>query len=179
LVRECVENGISVTGIPGASAVLTALQLSALPAESFSFAGFLPSKESARRTALKAWKDVPSTLIFFETAPRLEKSLKDILKVLGDREIAVARELTKMFEEIKRAKVSELLAVYKDNAPKGEIVLVIGPPLAQAVDEETIEKQLKKALKTMSTKEAAALVAETTGKPRKELYELALKIVKK
>lgn len=179
LVRECVENKISVTGIPGASSVLTALQLSALPSESFCFAGFLPPKESARRTALKSWKDVPATLIFFETAPRIEKSLTDMLEVLGDREIAVARELTKIFEEVRRAKISDAIAFYKDNAVKGEIVIVVGPGAVEAASEEDIEKQLKKALKTMGTKEAAAAVAETTGKARKELYDLALKIAKK
>ena len=179
LVRECVENKISVTGIPGASSVLTALQLSALPAESFCFAGFLPAKESARRTALKSWKDVQSTLIFFETAPRIEKSLTDMLEVLGDREIAVARELTKMFEEVKRAKISDAITFYKDNAVKGEIVIVVGPGEIISASEEDIEKQLKKALKTMGTKEAAAAVSETTGKARKELYDLALRIAKK
>jgi 16S rRNA (cytidine1402-2'-O)-methyltransferase len=179
LVREVVRNDIFVTGVPGANAVLTALQLSALPSESFCFAGFLPPKETARRKMLTQWKDVPATLIFFETAPRLAKSLTDIAHVLGDRDIAVARELTKMFEEVRRGKASQLLAFYEESAVKGEIVLVVGPPVHEDAAEEDIEATLKKALEDMSTKEAAAFVAERTGRPRKEIYNLALKIEKK
>ncbi len=179
LVRDVVAQGLHVTVVPGASSVLTALQLSGLPSESFCFAGFLPVKEAARRKMLQAWKDAPSTLVFFETAPRLEKALADIADVLGNRDVAVARELTKMFEEVKRMSASDAVTLYKGNAPKGEIVLVIGPPQKIEHDAQSIEKKLKTALKTMSTKEAAASVAEATGKPRKELYDLVLKISKK
>lgn len=179
LVRTCVESGLYVTALPGANSVLTALQLSALPSESFCFAGFLPPKEAARRAMLKNWKDVPATLIFFETAPRLDKALADLLHILGDRQVAVTRELTKLYEEVKRASLSEALELYKDNPPKGEIVLVVGPPGEASYDEADIEAALKRALKTMSTKEAAAFVAEQTGQPRKILYDLALKIAKK
>jgi 16S rRNA (cytidine1402-2'-O)-methyltransferase len=175
LVRECVEQDIAVTSLPGANAPLTALQLSGLPSDAFSFIGFLPNKTAARKKALAEWKDVHGTLIAFETGPRLFESLKDIHETLGDRDVAVARELTKLHEEIARGPVSELVSQYEDKEPKGEIVIIIGRGEKAAMDEAHIEKELKKALKTMSTKEAAAHVAELADRPRKEIYELALK----
>ncbi len=174
LVRECVKEGILVTSLPGANAPLTALQLSGLPSESFCFIGFLPNKSVARKKYLAEWKNVPSSLIAFETAPRLHASLKDIRDVLGEREVAVARELTKLHEEITRGSVSELIENYDGNTPKGEIVLVIGRGEAAVMSDDDVEKELKKALKTMSTKEAAAHIAEISGRPRKEIYSLAI-----
>ncbi len=174
LVRECIGEGIAVTALPGANAPLTALQLSGLPSDAFSFIGFLPPKSAARKKHLSEWKNAPGTLIAFETAPRLYEALKDIHEALGEREVAVARELTKLHEEILRGPVSELIENFKEL--KGEIVLVIGRGEAEAMSDADVEKELKKALKTMSTKEAAAVVAEISGRPRKEIYNIALSL---
>lgn len=176
LVRSCIEGGIPVTAIPGANAVLPALQLSGLPSDAFCFGGFLPAKQAARRAALSGWKNAAATLIFYETAPRLAKALADILETLGDREMAVAREMTKMFEEVRRGRVSGLLEFYsKEGPPKGEIVLVVGcAAVVESSDDH--EAMLRAALKTSGTKQAAAAVAGATGKSRKELYALALRI---
>lgn len=174
LVRECAEAGIAVTSVPGANAPLAALQLSALPSDAFCFIGFLPNKSMARKKALKEWKNVAASLIAFETGPRLHESLSDILDALGDREVAVARELTKLHEEVVRGRVSDLVVSYRDVPPKGEIVLVIGRGEAAVMSEADIKAALKMALKSMSTKEAAVHVAEISGRPRKEIYSMAL-----
>ena len=178
LVQTCIEQHIPVTSVPGANAVFPALQLSGLPTDAFYFAGFLPSKTTARRAQLVTVQAITSTLIFYESGPRLEKSLRDILDVLGDRPVAVARELTKMYEEIRRGAVSDVLAALeKMDTPKGEIVLVVhGAPPAQ--NHENVNDLLAEALQTMTTKEAASSIARITGQPRKELYELALKIAR-
>jgi 16S rRNA (cytidine1402-2'-O)-methyltransferase len=174
LVRECIEEGIAVTAIPGANAPLMALQLSGLPSDAFSFIGFLPPKSAARKKHLTEWKNAPGTLIAFETAPRLQDALMDIREALGDREVAVARELTKLHEEILRGRVSALIENFKD--VKGEIVLVIGRGETEAMGDDEIIAALKKALRSMSTKEAAAYVAEISGRPRKEIYSLAINL---
>lgn len=179
LVRACIEEGIPVTSLPGANAVLTALQLSGLPLESFSFLGFLPPKREARRKKLAKLKTIPVTMVFFETAPRLAKSLADILDVFGDRDMALAREMTKLFEETRRGRVSEILNMSeREGMPKGEIVLVISGAAPQEFSDRDVETQLRRALKTMRVKEAAAFVAETAGRPKKELYDLALRMGK-
>ena len=113
LVRECHQKGITVTTVPGANAVLSALQLSGLPSDAFLFAGFLPNKKTARQDTLQKHKNVAATLIFYETANRLIASLEDILEVLGNREMAVVREITKKFEEVKSDTVENLLTFYK------------------------------------------------------------------
>jgi 16S rRNA (cytidine1402-2'-O)-methyltransferase len=177
LVRDALEAGFAVTSLPGANAPLTALQLSGLPSDQFCFLGYLPPKTAGRKKALQEWSATQASLIAFETAPRLIESLEDILEVLGDREIAVTRELTKLYEEIKRGPVSELIAHYKkQGAPKGEIVLVIGPGNGAVSDDASVEKALRTALKTMKPSEAASSVAKATGRKRKELYTLALEI---
>ncbi len=179
LVQECLKETIPVTSLPGANAVLPALQLSGLPGDSFCFLGFLPAKQTARRKYLAGWKSVPSTLVAYETAPRLADSLKDIAEILGDRAVAVLRELTKLHEEARRGTVSELIAHYERNGPpKGEIVLVIGKSVEQGMSDDVVRKQLGKCLKTMGTREAASVMAALTGRPRKEIYALALEISK-
>lgn len=179
LVRECVEAGFYVTSIPGANAPLTALQLSALPSDRFCFIGFLPPKSAGRQKELTLWKNIAATLVAFESAPRLEASLADIKAVLGDRDVVVARELTKMYEEIKRASVSELIDYYREQgAPKGEIVLVIGAAPVQEANEDDVREQLKEYMKTMSKTEAAAQLVQEIGWSRKRLYDLALEIAK-
>jgi 16S rRNA (cytidine1402-2'-O)-methyltransferase len=155
------------------------LQLSGLPSDHFIFMGFLPARSGPRKAALEAWKDQSGTLICYETAPRLEESLKDIKTVLGDRPAAIARELTKLYEEVRRGRVSTLYdQVKKDGPPKGEIVLIIGEDKHHEEPNslETIEGQLKDALKTLSVRDAAEMVAVATGKPKKAIYTLALKL---
>ncbi len=179
LVRDCADLGVLVTSVPGANAPLTAMQLSGLPSDKFSFLGFLPPKSVARRKVLTEWRDVAGSLIMFETAPRLQKSLKDMWSVLGDRPAAVVREITKRFEEVRRDTLSHLCAYYDDNGPpKGEIVLVVEGSTddANAFSEKDLSQELDAALETMRVKDAAAFVAEKTGRPKKELYDLALKI---
>lgn len=178
LVRDVIQAGHSVTALPGANAILPALQLSGLPCDSFSFIGFLPARSGPRKAILEKWKDRPGTLICYETGPRVEESLKDIKGVLGDRPAALTRELTKLYEEVRRGKISTILeSLQESGQPKGEIVLVIGENKhGEEVSSETIEGQLKEALKKLSVRDAAELVAGATGKPRKAIYTLALKI---
>ncbi len=178
LVREALEQNIYVTAIPGASSVLTALCLSGLPSNSFYFGGFLPSKSEALRSYIETIANIPSTLIFFESARRLEESLIALHAALSDRQAAIVRELTKLYEESKRGKLSELIEnIKQDGAPKGEVVLVIAPPEQEkAINDETIESQLKILLESHSVKEAAGIIAEQTDRPRKEIYSIALKI---
>jgi 16S rRNA (cytidine1402-2'-O)-methyltransferase len=176
LLRAAAGEGIAVHPVPGASAVLAALQVSALPPDRFLFAGFLPAKASARREAAAALAAVPATLVWFEAGPRLAAALADLAAALGPRPAAVARELTKLFEEVRRGTLAELAAHYRDAPPpKGEIVLVVGPPAAEAAaDDEALAGMLDRALGTMSVRDAAAAVAAASGRPRKDVYRLAL-----
>lgn len=177
LVRGAANAGLYVTSIPGPNAALPALQLSGLPTDQFSFLGFLPPKTVARQSALKKWEAAPGTLIFYETGPRLLESLQDMRVVLGNREAAVMRELTKMYEEARRGSLSDLILHYNTKgAPKGEIVVVLGHAVSEIVSTESIEKQLQKALEKMSVRDAAEMVATATGKPKKTIYTLALKL---
>lgn len=179
LVRDCYERGLYVTCLPGANAPLSALQLSAMESDAFSFLGFLPSKDKARCDFLKKWTSAPGVLICFETAPRLLASLQSILTVLGERDVAVVREITKMFEEVKRDSVSSLISFYEEEgAPKGEIVLVISAAQAKDYSEDDIKDMIRIALKTMRNKEAASFVADQTGLKKSDLYDLALKVSK-
>lgn len=176
LVRDAVAEGLPVTSLPGASAVLTALILSGLPPNRFLFAGFLPPKATARRAALAELTSVPATIIWFETGPRLAASLSDAADVLGDRPAAVARELTKLHEEVRRDNLRALARHYAAaGVPKGEIVVVVAPPLpAPAADPGEVEARLRVALQGASVREAAAIVAAATGLPRRQLYARAL-----
>jgi 16S rRNA (cytidine1402-2'-O)-methyltransferase len=177
LVRNAVAEGLYVTSIPGPNAALPALQLSGLPTDQFCFLGFLPPKTTARQNALKKWEASPGSLIIYETGPRLVDSLQDMRIALGNREAAVMRELTKMYEEVRRGTLSELILHYGEKgAPKGEIVVVLGHAVAEVMSSESIEKQLIKALEKMSVRDAAEVVAQTTGKPKKTIYTLALKL---
>lgn len=177
LVREAVQKGMYITTIPGACAVVSALQLSGLPSDQFTFMGFLPNKQKARQGFLSGFKALKTTLIAYETGPRLLAALEDILITMGDRQVCVARELTKMFEEVKTRSVSELIAYYSETgAPKGEIALVIEGAVDVEWTNEDIEAHLKEALQSMTTKDAAAKIAKLSGRPKKELYNLALKL---
>jgi 16S rRNA (cytidine1402-2'-O)-methyltransferase len=177
LARAAIEAGHRVFPIPGASALLAGLVVSGLPSDRFLFAGFLPPKQAARRTALAELADVEASLIFYETGPRLAESLADMAEVLGARPAAVARELTKMFEETRRAPLDELAAHYAEaGAPKGEIVVVVGPPPERGeVSEEALDVFLMRAL-SRGVKEAASEAARDLGVPRKRAYARALEL---
>ena len=174
LVRAARERGITVTSLPGPSAVVTALTLAGLPSDRFLFAGFLPSKAKARGDVLAELASVPATLVFYETGPRLGDSLAAIAVVLPGREVAVARELTKLFEECRSGTADELSAHYGLHPPKGEIVLLIGPPIAQETNSEDADAMLLAELVHAKPSQAAASVAKRTGIDRKELYARAL-----
>ena len=177
LVREAQKEDIYITSVPGANSPLTALQLSGLPSDKFCFLGFLPSKEAARRKILEKWKNIDASLIVFESGARLIDSLLDMHFVFGNRECVVARELTKMFEEIKRGDIDSLAKYYsKNGAPKGEIVIIVDGVQAKEFSVQEIDEMLKNALKTMKVKEAATFVANETAISKKELYKRALAI---
>lgn len=175
LVREAIAEGIAVHAIPGASATLTALALAGLPTDRFLFAGFLPPKPGERARVLDDLKDVRATLIFFESGPRLADSLTQMAAVLGDRAVAVTRELTKLHEEVRRGTLAILAGQYAgEPPPKGEVTLVVGPPAAHAPDPARIDSLLDKALAFMPVKAASELVAEALDIPRRDIYERAL-----
>ncbi|KAA1055481.1 16S rRNA (cytidine(1402)-2'-O)-methyltransferase [Azospirillum argentinense] len=178
LVRECVAEGVAVTTLPGASAPLVALVLSGLPTDRFLFAGFLPNKSSARRATAGELKSVPATLVFFESPQRLPESLADLADILGAREAAVARELTKLYEEVRRGTLPELAAHYAEaGPPKGEVVLVIGPPGEEPTPTEAdVDALLREALARLSVRDAAADVAARTGQNKRAVYARALEL---
>lgn len=177
LVQAAIAAGLPITSIPGPSSVLTALTLAGLPTDRFLFAGFLPPKTAGRRQALAELADVRTTLVFLETPPRLAASLADMAAQLGDRAAVVARELTKFYEEVRRGGLAELAAHYAAaGAPKGEVVVLVGPPVADVVDDDEVDRALAEALASMSVKDAAASVAAATGRPRREVYRRALSL---
>ncbi len=176
LVREAREAGVPITALPGANAPLTALALSGLPNDRFLFAGFLPPKEKARAEVLEELGAVRSTLIFFETAPRLAKSLAAIVKVLPGREVAVAREISKIYEECRTGSAEELLDHYTAHPPRGEIVLLVGPPPEVEHDAADADAMLAELLETEKPSQAAAQVAKATGLDRKMLYARAMEL---
>lgn len=177
LVREVQMAGLHVTTLPGASSVMAALCLAGLPTNKFFFTGFLPTKKGQRADAIKKLKPIPATLVLFETGPRIAESLAALANGLGNRRATLTRELTKLFEEALPGTLENLAAHYADQpAPKGEIVLVIGPPENESDEAVDIEQQLQLLMADHSVKEAASIMAEQTGKPRKEIYALALKL---
>lgn len=178
LVREAASLGLRVTALPGPSAPIMALILSGLPTDRFMFLGFLSAKSAARRSELEEVASVRASLILFETAPRLLTALEDLLAVLGDRPAAVTRELTKMFEEVRRGSLAELVAHYREaGPPKGEIVLVVGPPLAApATEGADLDDALRRALSKMRVKEAAEAVAAALNLPKRQVYQRALEL---
>jgi 16S rRNA (cytidine1402-2'-O)-methyltransferase len=175
LVREALAEGIPVHAIPGASATLTALALAGLPTDRFMFAGFLPNKAGERASVLAELKAIRATLIFFESAQRLGESLRQMLDVLGDRAVAVTRELTKLHEEVRRGTLAILGPRYAEEAPpKGEVTILVGPPRDDETDFARIDALLAHALPFMPVKAAAEMIAEALGINRKEVYERAL-----
>lgn len=176
LVRAAREAGIAVTSIPGPSAAIVALTLAGLPSDRFLFAGFLPNKAKARADVLSELGAVRATLIFYETAPRLADALAAIAEVLPGREVGVARELTKKFEECRTGTPADLIAHYAAHPPKGEIVLLVAPPGEGSAEDHDPDALLVEALKTQKASQAAAEVARITGLDRKALYARAMEL---
>jgi len=179
LGRAAAEAGFAVTVAPGPSAALAALTLAGLPTDAFFFAGFLPNASSARRTRLEALRDIPGTLIFYESPKRAEASLVDMAEVLGpERSAALCRELTKKFEEIRRGSLADLAETARENPPRGEIVILVDRSHSEPVNASDIESDLRAALLDHSVRDAADLVARMHGQKRREVYQLALQLSK-
>ncbi len=180
LVREAQAAGHTVTAVPGASAVMAAVTSAGLPTDRFFFEGFLPPREQARRARLAALADVPATLVFFETGPRIAAMLHDLAAAFGDREAAVCRELTKLHEEIRRGDLAGLARAYDEGAEtRGEFVVVTGPPVAATPAEpQDVDVLLRRALATLSLKNAVEAVTAATGHKRRLVYQRALALTR-
>ncbi len=177
LVEACIAEDIPVTALPGASSVMCALTLAGLPTDRFLFAGFPPNKPGARRAFLEELSTVPATLVFLESAKRLAASLGDMADALDDRPAAVLREMTKMYEEARRGPLSALAAHYAESGPpKGEIVIVVGPPAdgANALSGEALDDLLRDALAAGSLRDAVRTVVAETGLAKNAVYERAV-----
>ena len=174
LVRDARAAGVKVTTVPGPSAAIAALTLAGLPTDRFAFFGFLPAKAGARASAIAEAGRFDGTLIFYESGPRLGATLAALRDGLGDRDAAVVREISKTFEETAAGSLSELSERYAEMPPKGEIVIVVGPPAEAApADEADIDAALKEAMSRLSPSRAAAEVAERLGVPKRSVYERA------
>ena len=181
LVRAAIAEGLPVTAIPGPNAAVTALILSGLPPLPFLFLGFPPPRQAARRSAFGALRaaeraGLTATLIWHEAPHRLAETLADMTEAFGARSAAVARELTKHFEEVRRGSLADLASHYAGNAARGEITVLLGPP--EDNDAEDLDGSLRAALHGHSVKDAAALVTAATGLPRKLVYARALVLAK-
>ncbi len=177
LVRDCIEAGHSVTSLPGASSVMNAVTLAGLPTDQFHFAGFLPSREGQRRTRLAELGAIPATLVLFEAPNRLAASMADIVGVLGGgRQVAVARELTKRFEEVRRGTAAELAAWAAEEPARGEIVILVAPPTSHEATDVEIEAALAALVPEMGLKEAVKAVAGRLSVPRSRAYDIGLKL---
>lgn len=176
VARAAVAEGLPVHPVPGPSSLLAALCIAGLPADRILFAGFLPPKSGARRTALEELRTGRQTLVFFESGPRLRDSLNDMAQVLGPRPAAVARELTKLYEECVRGTLAELAVDPRLDAPKGEIVVVVGPGEAETASAADADAALSEALTRLPPGEAAAEVSKALNLPRKPLYKRALEL---
>ncbi|OYQ27056.1 16S rRNA (cytidine(1402)-2'-O)-methyltransferase [Sandarakinorhabdus cyanobacteriorum] len=177
LVADARAAGVNVVAVPGPSAVIAALSIAGLPTDRFLFAGFLPAKAGARASAIAELAAVPATLAFYESGPRLAACLADLLAGLGNRPAAVGRELTKKFEEMVTGDLADLATRWADAPPKGELVVLVGPPLPAAAPEAAdIDSALRTALASLSVKDAARQVAEALSLPRAQVYARALAI---
>ena len=180
LVRECIVNNIPITFLPGASASLSGLVLAGLPTDRFYFHGYLAPKQKKRKQELYDLNTIPTTMVIYETSERLMGALEDVLAVLGNREMALARELTKLYEEIKRGRVEEILKeLYSNKKLKGEYVIVLGPKAAEVVvGDKELSKILLNRMEDMSLKDAVLEVASLTKRSRQEIYKIALAVKK-
>ncbi|WP_068249134.1 16S rRNA (cytidine(1402)-2'-O)-methyltransferase [Tritonibacter horizontis] len=178
LSRDAARAGHLVTAAPGASAALCALTLAGLPTDAFFFAGFLPNATGARRKRLEELAGIPGTLVFYESPKRIAASLQDMAEVLGNREAALCRELTKKFEEVRRASLPDLAADLAEDSVKGEIVVLVDRQREAAGNDADLEADLRAALRDNSVKDAAAIVAEAHDAPRRKIYQWALQIAR-
>jgi 16S rRNA (cytidine1402-2'-O)-methyltransferase len=181
LVRACADAGHAVFPIPGASAMLAAAVTAGIATDRILFAGFLPNRAKARQDAIAELRGLAATLIFYESAQRLADTLADLATVLGARDAAVCRELTKLHEEVRRGTLSDLAARYaKEPTPKGEVVVVVAgaPKVAAEISAADIDAALREALQKLSLRDAAALVAEQLNQPRRAIYSRALELAK-
>ena len=178
LVREAIDAGHRVEALPGASATLSALAVAGLPTDAFLFAGFLPPKSAGRRTRIAELAAVPATLVFFEAPSRMSETLADLAAVLGPRPAAMARELTKLHEEVRRAPLDRLAADLEGETLKGEAVILVGPPQQGEVSDDDIAARLAAALEQMSLRDAAKAVADALGVPKSRVYDLGLRVRK-
>jgi 16S rRNA (cytidine1402-2'-O)-methyltransferase len=178
LVREVYAAGHAVIALPGPSSVLAALAVAALPTDRFFFEGFLPPKETARRARLTELSRIDATLVLFESGNRVQDTLRDLAGIMGGRDAAICRELTKLHEEVRRAPVSELARDADALETRGEFVLVIGPPAASAklMAAQELDDLLRSSLKRDSVKDAVAHAVELSGRPRREIYARALEL---
>lgn len=180
LVREVCAAGLPVHALPGASSVLTALAVAALPTNQFFFDGFLPAKQGARRARIAELSRIAATLVLFESGNRVEETLHDLAAAMGERDVAICRELTKLHEEVRRGPLRELAAIAAELETRGEFVLVIGPPPAdtEQVSATDLDHLLHELLQQTSVKDAVAQAAELSGRPRREVYARALELTK-
>jgi 16S rRNA (cytidine1402-2'-O)-methyltransferase len=180
LVREVSAAGFPVIALPGPSSVLMALSVAALPTDRFFFEGFLPSKQHARRIRLKELARIDATLVMFESGARVRDSLQDLAGIMGERDAAICRELTKLHEEVRRAPLSELAGMSDALETRGEFVLVVGPPAAGAgaMSEDALDELLRTALVNSSVKDAVAQAVDASGRARREVYARALELSK-
>jgi 16S rRNA (cytidine1402-2'-O)-methyltransferase len=180
LVREACAAGHAVVALPGPSSVLASLSVAALPTDRFFFEGFLPAKEGARRTRITELARIDATLVLFESGNRVQDALRDLAGTMGLREAAICRELTKLHEDVSRATLAELADRADQLETRGEFVLVIGPPAAdaQAVSAEALDQLLRDQLAQHSLKDAVAHAVELSGRPRREIYARALELAK-
>ena len=181
LVRAAIAAGLPVGAVPGPNAAVTALVLSGLPPQPFLFLGFPPPRSAARLAAFSRLRaaeraGLDATMLWHEAPHRLAETLADLHAAFGDRPAAVARELTKRFEEVRRGTLSALSALYAREAARGEITVLVGPPPAELADAEALDERLRAALAGNSVKDAAALVAGSTGLPRRIVYARALEM---
>lgn len=174
LVRDAAAEGYAVTAVPGPSATLAALTVAGLPTDAFFFAGFLPPKEGARKARIGELAAVPGTLVVFEAPTRAAATLADLADGLGNREAVLARELTKLHEEVRRGTLAELAEKADSDPPKGEVVIVVGPPSDEEASDATIAERLAPALETLSLRDATKMVADTLKVPKARVYDIAL-----
>ncbi len=179
LGRAVIAAGLDVRSAPGASALLAALAVAGLATDRFLFVGFLPSGKTQRDTEIASLRDLPFTMVFYESPKRIHEMLDSLCEILGpDREIAVCRELTKKFEDVRRGTISEVRETFVDQTARGEFVVVVGRGGATVVEDNDVETALREAMKTMRVKDAATAVAGALGLQRRQVYQIALAMEK-
>ena len=176
LVREVQNSGYEVKCIPGATSVVAALTISGLPTDRFYFEGFLPTKNSERQKRIEALTELRTSLIFFEAPSRLVRTLEALRNVLGDRDCAVVREITKKFEEVLRGSLSDLESRCEEQKIRGELVIVVAGAEAKVPETEEIRTWLRQAMQTQSLRDAAKEVSRAHNLPRNKVYELGLQL---